>query len=171
MKRDAFALSAVALASILSCGAAFAETYTYVRWEGRDRAVVDQEKGQVVVGGDAVFKTEFCRATDTHFCFRSAQHAFAVPKQMGKSTTEWTVQGIRYEVVGRGLSVSVFGRTVDNLYLIRRPPSSAVLSDKAWIFLYSPRDGLVAYAAENLRATFWLEGSRGFGAHDDSPSP
>jgi hypothetical protein len=153
---------------MLACTAAHAESYRYVRWTGLDRLMIEPpvgnpSKGRIVVANDALFQTDFCETSDDYHCFFSAQHAFAVPKMLRANTKEWTVHGIRFELVDRNVSVSIFGRRIDGLSVVRSP-ANATAGEKPWLYLYSPRDGLVAFGSEDLRSTFWLEGDVGFGA-------
>jgi len=169
MKNLCLGILAGALVSALACATARAESYRYVRWIGLDRLTIEQpvgsaSKGRIVVANDAFFQTNFCETSDDYYCFFSAQDAFAVPKALRSNTRDWTVRGVRFELVERNVSVSVFGRKIDGLSVIRRPVNTTVAAEKPWLFLYSSRDGLVAFGSEDLRSTYWLEGDVGFGS-------
>ena len=154
--------------STFACMTANAESYRYVRWIGLDRLTIEApdgnaSKGRIVVANDALFQTDFCKPSDDYYCFFSAHHAFAVPKMLKEDVKEWTVHGRRFELVDRNVRVSVFGRMIDGLTVVRSP-ANATVAGEPWLYLYSPRDGLVAFGSEDLRSTFWLEGGAGFGA-------
>jgi hypothetical protein len=169
MRDLCIAILVMMLASTLAPKAADAESYRYVRWVGLERLTIEppvghSSKGRIVVADDAFFQTDFCEDADDYYCFRSAQHAFAVPKVIGSNTKEWTVRGVRYELIERNVSISVFGRKIDGLSVMRSPANVTAAGNKPWLYLYSPRDGLVAFGSEDLRSTYWLEGDVGFGA-------
>jgi hypothetical protein len=158
----------VMLAPMLGSMTANAQSYRYVRWVGLERLTIEQPVGQaaqgrIVVGNDAFLQTDFCEAEADYYCFFSTHEAFAVPKMLDSSSSEWTVRGVRFELVARDLTVSILGRRVGNLFMIRSPADATATGGKPWLYLYSARDGLVAFGSEDLRATYWLEGEVGFG--------
>ena len=165
------------LASTLVCMTASAQSYRYVRWIGVEGLTIEEPagrtlEGRIVVGKDAFLQTEFCKAGSDYYCFFSTHHAFAVPKKLDSYSSEWTVRGVRFELVARELSVSILGRRVGNLFMIRSPADATATGGKPWLYLYSARDGLVALGSEDLRATYWLESEVGFAAsHGDSNPP
>jgi hypothetical protein len=146
-----------------------AQDYRYVRWVGLDRVTVKEpvdhgSVGQIVVGNDAFFETKFCGEESSYHCFFSAHHAFAVPKSLGANPrSEWTVEGVTFELVATGQSAAILGRRVNDLFVIRSPADATAAGGKPWLYLYSARDGVVAFGSEDLRATYWLEGEVGFG--------
>jgi hypothetical protein len=167
MRYSRVVILGVTLTAVLASRAADAESYRYVRWVGLDRLTIeppvrDSSKGRIVVANDAFFETDFCEADANYYCFFSPHHAFAVPKVIGPNTSEWTVRGVRFELVERDVSIGVFGRRIDGLFVIRSPVGGLV-GGAPYLYLYSPRDGLVAFGLESLRTTYWLEGDVGFG--------
>jgi len=157
-----------ALGSAVADGSDATEKYAYIRWIGSDRFTIEppvgeRAKGQIVVADHAFFETEFCPPEAEYFCFYFFSHfAFAVPKVVD-ATDEWTVQGVHYRVVEHDVSVRVFGRNIDSVFVIRRDAIVGWPSDKPWIYLYSARMGLLAIGTEDLKAVWWLEGDVGFG--------
>ncbi len=114
-----------------------------------------------MIGNDAFFSTEFCETEEDFYCFISGDISFAVPKLIEPTMKDWTVRGIRFELLERDASISVFGRKLDGLAVIRK---SAPPPQGTYVYLYSARHGLVAFGLEDLRATHWLEGEVGFGS-------
>jgi hypothetical protein len=157
----------IALVSMFAPWAARAERHEYLRWVSRDRLTVEvkegETSGEIIVGGDAIFRTEFCDMSSGYYCFFSAHHAFAVPRTFPATAREWTVQGVTFRVAARDVAVNVLGREMKGLLEIWADGYPGYGETK-WRFLYSQHDGLVAFASENLRATYWLSGVTGFGA-------
>lgn len=161
----------IVVSATLAWTPARAATYPYVRWTGSDRLVIEEPiedgadgaEGRIVVGNDAILRTVFCGVESDYHCFFSTHHAFAVPRALDSHLNEWTVRGVRFEVTARDVSLSILGRRIDNLYIIRAPENSTPAGGKAFLYAYSPREGLVAFASEDLRVTYWLEGDVGFG--------
>ena len=169
------AIITVAVLSVLAAGSVAAQPYRYVGWTGSSRVTIEPPvdrfaKGRIVEGRDAFLVTDFCDPVDDYYCFFSAHEAFAVPKVLGPETSEWTVRGVRFALLERRASVSILGRKIDDLAVIRSPASAVAAGWGAWIYLYSPRDGLVAFGSEDRPVTFWLEGAVGFGAEPDRSS-
>lgn len=171
MKLPSIVIALVLVASTLGSSTETEQSYRYVRWSGLEQITIEEPvepnaQGRIVVANDASFQTSFCEADSEYYCFFSAHQAFAVPKSIAGNTDEWTVKGVRFELVERDVSVSIFGRRIDGLVVIRSPADATVAGDKPWLYLYSPRAGLVAFGSEDLRVTYWLEGEHGFGGSD-----
>jgi hypothetical protein len=171
MKLPSVVSALVLLAATPGSSTETQQSYRYVRWSGLERITIERPagpaaQGRIVVANDAFFKTSFCEEESGYYCFFSAHHAFAVPKSIAGNTDEWTVKGVRFELVERDVSVSIFGRRIDGLAVIRSPANATVAGDKPWLYLYSPRAGLVAFGSEDLQVTYWLDGEHGFGGSD-----
>lgn len=149
--------------------------FEYVGWPDRDtiQFYVSHENGKDARIGyhDALNIAELCDATSNYLCFFTLRLAFAVPKQIDPATEDWTVRGQKFELVQRGLSVSLLGRKLENLLLIRSPASATLRgqrSGKAAYYLYSQDVGLVAFGddpALGPSTAYWLTGTRGFGGN------
>ena len=146
--------------------------FRYVGWIGNDVLSIERQdgdisRGRMEYGNDVGFDVEFCEESSDFICFFSALHAFAVPKRLNPTERSWTVRGIKFELVGEDLTISLFGRRLGGLYLIRTPADATVLgrqTGKPAFSLFSPTNGLVGlYLYRELR-TYWMDGAYGFGA-------
>jgi len=150
-------------------------SYRYTSWFG-DLTLSIREptetssRGQIVVGDDAFFQADFCEPQSEYHCFFSTQFAFAVPKHIKPSEKEWAVRSVKFELVRHSLSVSVFGRRFDDLFLIRSPAEATITGrelDEARLYLYSKRYGIVGMTAGDSLAAYWLETDHGAFADED----
>lgn len=147
--------------------------FEYIGWLDRDtiQFYVSSENGEDARIGyhDALNIAELCDAKSDYICFFTLRLAFAVPKRIDPPTDDWTVRGQKFELVERGLSVSLLGRKLENLFLIRSPASATQRgkrSGKAVYYLYSQEIGLVGFGddpALEPSTAYWLTGTRGFG--------
>ena len=71
---------------------------------------------------------------------------------------------VTFDVVEDGLTISIFGRSFDDIVVIRGPEGATGFDDDARLYLYSRAHGLVGFSTDDLRATYWLRGEVGFGA-------
>lgn len=146
--------------------------YRYVGWVKNETLSIqepdpDSSEGWMRVGKDASWRAEFCEAKSDYICFISPLHAFAVAKRFDPAVREWTVRGIKFELVDEDLTVSIFGRRRTGLFLIKTAPEATLLGQETGspaYSLFSPKDGLVAFFVDREVRTYWIEGERGFGA-------
>lgn len=165
---------------LLFAGIAVAEVaprYVYVGWIGFENTTADETitirepesgsaRGSIVVGGHASWQTDFCEASSEYVCFFSPLHSFAVPKDFDPAIRQWTVRGVKFELVKENASVSILGRRLNGLFVIKTP-SEAMLTEspvEAGLSLYSPTYGLVGFYIDRMIRTYWVEGPLGFGA-------
>lgn len=121
----------------------------------------DSSEGEIWLGDDGSEVAEFCADDSDYFCFRSSRYSFAVPKSRKWPDDHWTHNGISCEVIERGLRVTILGRELPEVNVLRchapNVPGSA--------FAFSLRDGLIAIGVSSTGwdGTYWLEGTKGFG--------
>lgn len=146
--------------------------YRYVAWIGNEALIIerpsaDSLRGAMKSSGDVTLELEFCEEVSDYICFFSGLHAFAVPKRLSRTVREWTVHGVRFELVADGLTISLLGRRLDDLFLIRTPAEATVLgreTGKPALSLFSPTYGLVGFYLPRELRTYWMDGASGFGA-------
>lgn len=165
-----------ALVSIIATSDSCADGVTYRRWLRNDLVRLEPPdtgtKGTIWFAPDAREAAMFCSKDSDFACFFSDRYAFAVPKKLDPTATSWEHEGVTFEVIERGLTISVLGRIVDDIVLIRAPYSAAPrlsTSKEDGYFLYSRAVGLVGFGYWAESATreraYWLTGELGFGAN------
>jgi hypothetical protein len=149
-------------------------TFVYQGWLNENETFeivppATDRQGEIVIGGDAYFKSVyFCAPPDLFACVIGHQFYFAVPRDLG-AQGQWEFRDRRYEVADRGISITLFGRQLSGLTLIKTPPAAEFSyrpGEQQFNFLYSPGSGLVAFSWTRSHAerVFWLRGTVGFGS-------
>jgi hypothetical protein len=149
--------------------------FVYRNWLRNDsiQIVPPQEgkNGRIWVAIDAVEDANFCPEDAAFVCFTSSYYALAIPKNFDPSKKSWEHEGVTYDVVRTGVSVSIFGRTMSDLSLIKAPSSATPgmrSTGEDGYFFYSREYGVVGFGFwkkdDNGERTYWLDGEKGFGA-------
>jgi hypothetical protein len=176
MRTFALILAAL-LVSVSAAGEIAKQRFLYGRWLRDDLIEIVPpsrgEQGRIWVAKDAVDNAMFCPNDSQFVCFYSNYYAIAIPKSIGDDQSSWEHQGVVYEVVRRGVTVSVFGETVSDLLLIRVPSSATPgmrSTGEQGYFLYSRERGVVGMGfwkdSDTGERIYWLKGKKGFGATD-----
>jgi len=116
------------------------DRYEYRRWLGPDTLVVEvpygnSREGTIVVGGDSNIRSKICDVESGFHCFFGSNFVFGVPR--GRPLERrWEIDGVRFQVVQDGVSISVFGQNYDNLVLIKSrgmDPENRALLTFLWV--------------------------------------
>jgi len=152
--------------------------HRYVGWLEGDFLTVQEpegagQQGWIVIGNDGFAPAEFCPSTSEFICFFSRGFAFGVPRRINPAATDWTIREVKFELLKRGLAVSLLGRQLEDLMLIKAPPEATMVgraTGKSGFFLYSRSEGLVGFGLDPLpdgaAVTYWIQGQTGFGASE-----
>lgn len=178
MKRLSVIMGCILLSPLLAHAGEDQATHEYRGWIENQTLVIKEPaagstEGTLVIGGDAIYKTQFCDEDSDYFCFTSQSYAFAVPKRLRPGVSSRTVEGITFEVVRENMEVSLFGSRVSGLLMVKLAAGAkygAEPTDRDAFYLYSPERGLVAFGfdpAYPYATTYWMEGSKGFGAANE----
>lgn len=138
--------------------------------------------GWIAYGSDELTEAIFCPSQSDFICFKSATLAFAYPKHRPPELRTWTVDGVTFELVAEGLTVTLLGRTYRDLVVVKQPKGSTpgttpfppehtypYLGAEVF-YLYSPAIGIVAIEQRSKMrpdidktALLWLSDKKGFG--------
>jgi hypothetical protein len=122
------------------------------------------KQGRVMYGDDAAHLAEFCARESGYTCIFSRMYTFAIPRDLRAAGNRWTVKGVTFERLKTGLSVTIFGRRFDNLWLVVTPVGKQ--TEHPIETLYSAEYGVVGFASdiEGWANASWSIGEKGFGA-------
>lgn len=180
--------SFIFLGLLVFCSKIFADgqldviNYDEIKYRGwLDDAVVtfilpkDGEVESIVQGSrDSTSTAIFCSLDSQFFCISTHTLEFAIPKCERKMKSSWTYGNYEYRVLKRDKKVTLFGRTMRDLYLIevfeylKDKPDNG-MSQSSRFVLFSFEMGIVGYAQKMTlepTPTFWLAGEIGLGSSD-----
>lgn len=106
--------------------------HRYVGWFEDEFLTVQEpgeggQQGWIVVGNDGFEPAEFCPPSSEFICFFSRRFSFAVPRRLDPAVADWTVRDVKFELVKKGLTVSLLGRQIEDLLLIKAPPEATMV--------------------------------------------
>jgi hypothetical protein len=136
-----------------------AETAKYVSLPSGSTIELDVKKSRIVFDAHTVVGANACVGKPEYNCLVGGDAIFVFPKRMPSKKTAWEYQGKNFKVQKK-VEGQILGRKYSG-FLITRPSEK----DGYW-YIYSPRDGLVAFglAGQSANSTFLIEGRCGFGA-------
>jgi hypothetical protein len=125
-------------------------------------------EGRMTYASDEVRQATFCQQDSKYVCIFSNRYALAVPRNLGRAGRTWTVNGATFEIIADGMSVSLFGRRRDGLYLISTPVGAVGGEAKQSIMtLYHPQYGAIGFSVRfksGDESTYWSTSEIGWGA-------
>jgi hypothetical protein len=127
-------------------------------------------KGHYLFEDDEYISIEFCPRDSEYVCVFSDRYTFAAPKNLKRAGKTWTVNDVTFERLKTGVSVTFFGRRMDDLWLISTPMEATSAGRQAKqpiLTLYSPQYGVVGFgfdASHGRSSFFWSTAEKGFGA-------
>lgn len=169
IKSAAFIYVLLALGNVSSTIAlaqpAGVEVAKYVSLPSGSTIELDVKKSRIVIDGHTVVGANACIGKPEYNCLVGRDIVFVFPKKIPSEQAIWEYQGQKFKVQRK-----VNGKVLDRKYsglLISRESEM----DDYW-YIYSPRDGLIAFglAGKSASSAFFIEGRCGFGA-DGCGSP
>src|SRR5690554_723094 len=100
--------------------------YKYVGWYVNDfKSIIEpsyaDEIGRFVIGDDALHEARFCTDQDDYVCIFSQAYAFSFPRTTKDVQVTWELDGVTYRLVRQGITLSLWGREVTDIYLVETP--------------------------------------------------
>ena len=135
-----------------------AQSFEYVNPLSRGHVITIQVTPPMVASGDRAVDAKFCRSDQKFVCVISEWFNFAIPLGSTSLPEQWEHNGNNYKMVGVE-KITLFEKT-RNVILIE-----SVQSGRVYRYIYSYRDGLIAFSSEvdGEHVTFISERAKGFG--------
>jgi hypothetical protein len=156
MRLLSLALGFIALFDCLTCRA---DSFVYASPLNQRHNISIQTTPPLVASGDIGSHATFCDSGADFICVRSDLISFAVPKALKPGTLGWQFEGQTYRVLDAG-QFEILGLNERVLHV------ETTKGEQKYLFVYSPRRGLLAFegSAGDAKQVFLADRARGFAA-------